>query len=350
MWSIQISRTRTSPERTGHDQWRGRTKGKRGRTKEWRGRKNETRGWRKEKTSGGKTETIKAKIWRIFTSMNISFHPSVIDALWEWIISRINSSSHLIRVNFALTDAYLVTIERDILRNIELSGQRANAIVIVKSDALMAALTRREEDCRQGNQDNQFIFVIAWLIDRLIGVDRRKMWTTLDSLVKRCCCFSRVSRGIVISISFVLQPIIKASFPKSLRCTTNKMLNRPNNPLNIWMQILVRQNWSRFFSLPLHVASTKVSRSDPFLTLIAGMSNISLAQKKQSATTSHQQRQQSMQKAKKSPRKTAQGPGGNRVLARCLVESSKSERVRRKATLLTAQTPVTTTATTHEEF
>lgn len=83
----------------------------------------------------------------------------------EWIIARINSSSYLIKVNFSQTDAYLVTIDRDILRNIELSGQRANTIVTVKSDALMAALTRREEDCRQGNQENQFIFVIAWSID-----------------------------------------------------------------------------------------------------------------------------------------------------------------------------------------
>jgi hypothetical protein len=53
-------------------------------------------------------------------------------------IARINSSSHPIQVDFSQPDAYLVTfgqenthLDRDILLNIELAGQRANTILAV---------------------------------------------------------------------------------------------------------------------------------------------------------------------------------------------------------------------------
>ena len=51
-------------------------------------------------------------------------------------------------------------------------------------------------------------------------------------------------------------------------------------------------------SLPLHVAITKVSRSDPLLILIAGMSNIFLPQKKKqkSATTNHAESEEIFEK------------------------------------------------------
>jgi hypothetical protein len=88
----------------------------------------------------------------------------------EEYITRVNSPSHPIQVDFSQQDAYVITfaqqnthLDRDILINIELSEKRSNTIVAVEPGAVMAVFTPTEEDCRQGlnpDQTNEFIFVI----------------------------------------------------------------------------------------------------------------------------------------------------------------------------------------------
>ena len=112
-------------------------------------------------------------------------------------IARINSSSHPIQVDFSQPDAYLVTFgqenthfDRDILLNIELAGQRANTILAVESGAMMAAFIPKEEDCRQGDQQNEFIFVIdcsgSMRDENKIGLTRQAMLLFLKSLPISC--------------------------------------------------------------------------------------------------------------------------------------------------------------------
>ena len=112
-------------------------------------------------------------------------------------IARINSSSHPIQVDFSQSDAYLVTfgqenahLDRDILLNIELAGQRANTILAVESGAMMAAFIPKEEGCRQGDQLNEFIFVIdcsgSMRDENKIGLARQAMLLFLKSLLINC--------------------------------------------------------------------------------------------------------------------------------------------------------------------
>ena len=112
-------------------------------------------------------------------------------------ISRINSSSHPIQVDFSLADAYVVTfgqenthLDRDILLNIELAGQRANTILAVESGAVMATFTPREEDCRTGDEENEFLFVIdcsgSMRDENKIELARQAMSLFLKSLPMNC--------------------------------------------------------------------------------------------------------------------------------------------------------------------
>jgi len=111
-------------------------------------------------------------------------------------ITRINSPSHPIQVDFAQPDAYIITfaqenthLDRDILLNIELSDKRTNTIVAGEPDAVMAVFTSTNEDCRQGlnnDQINEFIFVVdcsgSMRDENKIGLARQAMIVKTSSM------------------------------------------------------------------------------------------------------------------------------------------------------------------------
>ena len=115
-------------------------------------------------------------------------------------ITRVNSPSHPIQVDFSQQDAYTITfsqqnthLDRDILLNIELASKRTNTIVAVEPGAVMASFTPTEEECRQGSsveQTNEFIFVVdcsgSMRDENKIGLARQAMLVFHKSLPVDC--------------------------------------------------------------------------------------------------------------------------------------------------------------------
>ena len=115
-------------------------------------------------------------------------------------ITRVNSPSHPIQVDFSQQDAYMITfsqqnthLDRDIILNIELASKRTNTIVAVESGAVMASFTPTEEECRQGSsveQTNEFIFVVdcsgSMRDENKIGLARQAMLVFHKSLPVDC--------------------------------------------------------------------------------------------------------------------------------------------------------------------
>ena len=115
-------------------------------------------------------------------------------------ITRINSPSHPIQIDFSQKEFYLITfsqenihLDRDILINIELNEKRSNTILAVESGAVMAVFTPTEEDCRQqsnSDQMNEFLFVIdcsgSMQDENKIGLARQAMLLFLKSLPVNC--------------------------------------------------------------------------------------------------------------------------------------------------------------------
>ena len=115
-------------------------------------------------------------------------------------ITRVNSPSHPIQVDFSQEDAYTITfsqqnthLDRDILLNIELASKRTNTIVAVEPGAVMASFTPTEEECRQGlsvEQTNEFIFVVdcsgSMDGENKIGLVRQAMLVFHQSLPVGC--------------------------------------------------------------------------------------------------------------------------------------------------------------------
>ena len=115
-------------------------------------------------------------------------------------ITRINSPSHPIQIDFSQKEFYLITfsqenihLDRDILINVELNEKRSNTILAVESGAVMAVFTPTEEDCRQksnSDQTNEFLFVIdcsgSMQDENKIGLARQAMLIFLKSLPVNC--------------------------------------------------------------------------------------------------------------------------------------------------------------------
>ncbi|CAF0932710.1 unnamed protein product [Rotaria sordida] len=116
-------------------------------------------------------------------------------------ISRVSSSSHPIQVDVSKQDTYVIEfaqqnthLDRDILVDIELAGNRSNTMVAVESGAVMAWFTPNEEDCQRAMDSaettNEFIFVVdcsgSMQDENKIGLARQAMLLFLKSLPVDC--------------------------------------------------------------------------------------------------------------------------------------------------------------------
>jgi hypothetical protein len=132
----------------------------------------------------------------------IDFHCRVekINQSEDEYITRINSPSHPIEIDFSQPDAYLITfaqqnthLNQDIIINLELSNKRTNTIIAVEAGAVMAVFTPTKEDCHQGlnhDQTNEFIFVVdcsgSMRDENKIGLARQAIILFLKSLPLNC--------------------------------------------------------------------------------------------------------------------------------------------------------------------
>ncbi|CAF1388833.1 unnamed protein product [Rotaria sordida] len=138
------------------------------------------------------------------TSTYVQLSPYAIDfccQVEKVNISRINSTSHPIQVEFDQQDIYVIKfaqenihLDRDILLDIELADKRSNTIVAVEPGAVMAAFTPTEQDCQavMNNDEiiNEFFFIIdcsgSMENENKIKLARQAMLLFLKSLPVNC--------------------------------------------------------------------------------------------------------------------------------------------------------------------
>ncbi|CAF0841873.1 unnamed protein product [Rotaria sordida] len=116
-------------------------------------------------------------------------------------VSRISSMSHPIQVEVGQENVYVIAfaqqnthLDRDILIDIELAGNRSNTISAVEPGAVMASFIPTEEDCQRVMNNvemtNEFIFVVdcsgSMEDENKIGLAREAMLLFLKSLPVDC--------------------------------------------------------------------------------------------------------------------------------------------------------------------
>ncbi|CAF3456569.1 unnamed protein product [Rotaria sp. Silwood1] len=116
-------------------------------------------------------------------------------------VSRISSTSHPIQVGVGQENVYVVEfsqqnthLDRDILVDIELVGNRSNTIAAVEPGAIMASFIPTEADCQRVmnnvETNNEFIFVVdcsgSMEDENKIGLAREAMLLFLKSLPVDC--------------------------------------------------------------------------------------------------------------------------------------------------------------------